>query len=377
MVEKQASATEQICVPALHTTQGPTPVYAFFLPGRLITKVADISRVSRDARGKLHGFQRPEIKEHVRRIAEYLKHGDVLFPNAIILALSSDVRFESARGVRKANSGDTHPGYLVLEAREPGDRLAWIVDGQQRSTAMAECGSDLQVPVIAFVSDKINTYREQFILVNKARPLPNRLIEELLPATQSVLLPKQLNAKRIPSKLCDLLNQDERSPFYGLIRRTSTDKTQKSAVVIDSAVTKMIRARIDNPLGALAVHRGITGDRAKVDAMYDDLCEFWSAVKSVFPSAWGLPAEKSRLMHSAGIQAMGAVMDRIAGRRSRSSGTQEKLVSDLKAMAPHCRWTDGTWEATGRPWNRIESTPSDIRLLQSTLIQIYAEQVVQ
>ncbi|HYC38137.1 MAG TPA: DGQHR domain-containing protein DpdB [Usitatibacter sp.] len=375
MAKQSKSSREEICVPALQTMQGPTAVYAFFLPGRQVTQVADISRIARDQRGKLHGFQRPEIKEHVRNIAEYLKNGDVLFPNAIILALSSDVRFESSRGTRKRDSEGAQPGYLFLEARETGDRLAWIVDGQQRSTALADCDSALPIPVVAFVSDKINTYREQFILVNKARPLPNRLIEELLPATQSVLLPRQLNAKRIPSKLCDLMNQDEQSPFFGLIRRASTEKTEKGAVVIDTAVTKMIRARVDNPLGALAIHRGITGERAQVQAMYNDLCEFWSAVRTVFPSAWGLPAEKSRLMHSAGIQAMGAVMDRIAARHAKTNGTRARFIADLAAIAPYCRWTEGTWEGSGRPWNRIENTSSDIRLLQSTLIQIYADQV--
>jgi hypothetical protein len=35
--------------------------------------------------------------------------------------------------------------------------------------------------------------------VNKAKPLPTRLINELLPETRSVLLPRDLSARRIPS----------------------------------------------------------------------------------------------------------------------------------------------------------------------------------
>ena len=38
---------------------------------------------------------------------------------------------------------------------------------------------------------------------------------------------------------------------------------------------------------------------------------YWTAVKKVFPDAWGKPPEKSRLMHGAGVRAMGRLMDRI------------------------------------------------------------------
>jgi hypothetical protein len=61
---------------------------------------------------------------------------------------------------------------------------------------------------VAFVSDDLSIQREQFILVNKARPLPTRLINELLPVTSSVLLPRSLLEKKIPSELMKLLNRD-------------------------------------------------------------------------------------------------------------------------------------------------------------------------
>ena len=38
---------------------------------------------------------------------------------------------------------------------------------------------------------------------------------------------------------------------------------------------------------------------------------YWSAVRDTFPEAWGKPPTESRLMHSAGIRAMGALMDQI------------------------------------------------------------------
>jgi DGQHR domain-containing protein len=75
--------------------------------------------------------------------------------------------------------------------------VAWIVDGQQRSLALAKADNpDIAVPVIGFVSDSLAIRREQFILVNKAKPLPTRLINELLPETGDILLPRDLQCPK-------------------------------------------------------------------------------------------------------------------------------------------------------------------------------------
>jgi hypothetical protein len=56
-----------IVVRALRTKQGKgLDVYAFFIKGADIVKVADISRVERDDTDILKGFQRPEIRSHVK-----------------------------------------------------------------------------------------------------------------------------------------------------------------------------------------------------------------------------------------------------------------------------------------------------------------------
>ena len=53
----------EIVVRALHTKQGEDlDVYAFFIRGSDIVRVADISRIGRDEADSLKGFQRPEIK---------------------------------------------------------------------------------------------------------------------------------------------------------------------------------------------------------------------------------------------------------------------------------------------------------------------------
>src|SRR4051794_22153566 len=84
---------------ALRVEQDPQhPLYLFSLTAEELLRVADISRISRDTGGKLLGYQRPEVKRHVQNIVEYLESGDVVFPNSIILALSSEAVFTRSRG---------------------------------------------------------------------------------------------------------------------------------------------------------------------------------------------------------------------------------------------------------------------------------------
>jgi DGQHR domain-containing protein len=107
VAKKTSTERQELVVRALHTTQGEgLDVYAFFIKGGDIVQVADISRIERNAADELKGFQRPEIRQHVKGIVDYLNQGDVLFPNAIILALSPDVKFVASRGLlRRARRG--------------------------------------------------------------------------------------------------------------------------------------------------------------------------------------------------------------------------------------------------------------------------------
>jgi DGQHR domain-containing protein len=345
-------------------------IYTFFIPGEMITQIADITRIHRDGTERLAGFQRDEIKRHVNGIVEYLDQGDVLFPNAIILALSPDVSFVQTRGGKPDGALDAgEAGTLSIPLRPEGSRVAWIVDGQQRSLALAKAkNGGLNVPVVAFVAPDVATRRAQFILVNKAKPLPSRLINELLPEVD-LQLPSDLSSRKIPSALCEMLNEDPGSPFHSLIKRVSKPKAAR-AVVIDSAVVEMIRASLKNPNGALAPFVSLGTGPSDVEGMYRTLVDYWSAVKVVFLPAWGLPPESSRLMHSAGIRAMGVLMDRIVTRSMAQPNSNSHQLHSLKSIAPHCRWTDGVWEDLGLAWNEVEQTPRHIRHLSQLLCQL-------
>ena len=78
-----------LTVRALKIVQGEnTQLYSFFLRGGDILKISDISRIRKDEEGSLLGYQRGEVLKHVNEIAEYLGTKNVIFPNAIILAIS-------------------------------------------------------------------------------------------------------------------------------------------------------------------------------------------------------------------------------------------------------------------------------------------------
>jgi len=370
-----ANRQQDVVVRALHTVQGDgVDVFAFFIKGADIVRIADISRVERDASDALKGFQRPEIKSHVKGIVDYLNQGTVLFPNAIILAMSPEIKFVPSRGPKPEGLQDVaNSGTLTIPVYDGGQRGAWIVDGQQRSLALSKSSNpDIAVPVIGFVSDDLQLQREQFILVNKAKPLPSRLINELLPETRGILLPRELSNKRLPSELCNLLVRDAQSPFYRLIRRPSDKEgATPDAVITDSGIIKMIQNSLSNPLGALAPYKGNAAEAMDVRSMYTVLVTFWSAVRDVFPEAWGKDPKRSRLMHTAGIEAMGVLMDRIYARLTSSPDDYKAVRAELERVAPACRWTKGTWDAIGVAWNEIQSTPRDIKRLQDALIRAY------
>lgn len=366
------NVSEQIVVRALQSKQaGDVEVYSFFLHGSDLSRIADITRIGREG-GDLKGFQRREIRNHVKSIVEFLDSGAILFPNAIILALSPEIEFKFARGSRPDGMVDVaDAGTLTIPVRPAGQRVAWIVDGQQRTLALSRTKNcRLPVPVVAFVSDNLETHREQFILVNKARPLPTRLINELLPEV-SVRLPRDLAVRQLPSELCDILNKDRSSPFCGLVRRES-DPPESQAIVTDTALIEAIRCNLKAPLGALAQYRqGSEGN--DTEAMYKALVVYWSAVRDAFPQAWGKHPTESRLMHSAGIRAMGGLMDPIMLRADSAADPESEVKLSLKRLAPLCRWTHGAWDQLQWRWNEVQSTGQSISKLMDYLVRLDRE----
>jgi DGQHR domain-containing protein len=351
------------------------PLYLFCLTGDEILRIADISRLSRDDAGKLLGYQRPEVRRHVQEIADYLNSKDVLFPNSLILAMSSRVKFKASRGPHVAD-GLAEAGILEIFLPGPNDpKPAWIVDGQQRALAISKSKrTNLPIPINAFIADDVALQRDQFLRVNNTKPLPRGLITELLPEV-STPLPANLQARKIPSALCDLLTNDKGSPFRDIIARASTPVSKKKgAVVADSSIVKVLQESLTSPSGCLFPYRNIATGETDFDGIWATILTYWTAVKKTFPDAWGKPPQRSRLMHGAGLRAMGRLMDRIMPQiMPRSPGAVDHVRHELRIVAPYCHWTSGRWTELGLEWNEIQNVPRHIRILSNLLVRSYVQ----
>ncbi|GAB3446536.1 hypothetical protein GCM10027517_28920 [Phycicoccus ginsengisoli] len=350
------------------------PLYLFALAAEEIDLVADVARISRDEAGKLIGYQRPEKRQHVKQILEYLNSGNALFPNGLILALPDTVRFRSSRGPSVSDGLATSGTLEIPLAGGPDEpRPAWIVDGQQRSLALAQTKNRrLPVPVAGFVAPSLDVQREQFLRVNTVSPLPVNLVTELLP--EIIAAPSaRLSARRLPSALVDMLNLDPTSPFFGLVKRASTDPDDRSkAVVTDTSLVEALKESLESPSGVLFPYRNIAAGTTDTEGIRKLLLTYWTAVHDTFPEAWGLPPQKSRLMGGAGIRAMGRLMERVMAHVDvESPSAHTETMAELARIAPDCHWTQGTWQQLGLPWNEIQNTPRHISALSNLLVREY------
>src|SRR5271165_6771733 len=351
-------------------------LFLLSLSANELLQVAGISRVSRDDGGKLIGYQRAEVKKHVREIASYLESPDMILAHPLILSFSSSVKFTSSRG-QKTSDGLAVGGTIRIPlVKSDTEKPAWIVDGQQRALAIGLCKNrSFAVPVCAFVADEVDLQRDQFIRINNTRPLPKGLVTELLPEVSSPL-PANLSIRKIPSALCDLLNRQPTSPFKDLIKRPSTSgKGDHVAVVSDTVVVKMIEESLTHTSGCLFPFRNIATGEYDHASIWTVLVVYWTAVKETFPDAWGKPATQSRLMHGVGIRSMGKLMDRImASINFHSKDSIDQVRREIGHIAPLCRWTTGEWdELGGLAWNELQNLHRHLSLISNFLIRAYLE----
>lgn len=374
MTRASASSHRYITRRALCLQQTNTsPLYIFCLTAEEILQIADISRVARDQAGDLIGYQRPEVRQHIQEIVDYLDGDEVVFPNPIILALAPNTQFTSSRGP-KVSDGLACSGTIEIPLPSPDDpKPGWIVDGQQRALALSRTKRrDLPIPVNAFVTHSLELQRDQFLRINNTKPLPRGLVTELLPSVKCPL-PPRLSMRRTPSELCDVLNRDPESPFCGLIRRPSSGSAEKkTAVIADTSIVNMLKESF-GPTGCLFLHRNTSTSEIDFDGVLSALYTYWHAVRETFPEAWGAKARDSRLMHGVGIRSMGRLMDRIlVAANPRREGAPEIIRKDLEAIAPYCCWTSGRWEGLDLRWNEVQNVPRHINELSNYLLRLHA-----
>jgi DGQHR domain-containing protein len=354
-----------LVIPAIRMRQGQgRELYLFGVDGKQLEGFAAISRIRREGDGELAGYQRPEVLSHIAEIRKYIESDGALLPNAIIIAFDSRVQFT---GNGPGVEGSTAGMLTIPLAVDPVDRVGFVVDGQQRTAALRDARiAAFPVPIVGFIANGEQEQREQFILVNSTKPLPKSLIHELLPATDAAL-PARLAKRRLPSLLTQRLNRDDDSPLRGMVESS----TSPNGTIKDNSLMRMIEHSLsDGLLYRLATTLGEDAPDLQVNV----LKAYWGAVADSFPTDWGKPPRKSRLMHGAGIVALGFIMDAIADRLRPEIPSRDQFAEALAVIAPHCRWSEGSWDfgrGMTRKWSEVQNTSRDVMILSNHLLQIY------
>ncbi|MCS0173698.1 DGQHR domain-containing protein DpdB [Vibrio alginolyticus] len=358
MIKKMALKVEQGCDVALFITTMNIVE---------IESICTISRVFRTDKNVLKGYQRPEVRQHIDNIAAYIDSKNSVIPNSIIICLKTKINISS-------KSDGTHE---LMIPRVPSSAV--LVDGQQRVAALKQSGrKDFSYPVCILMSDDSEFERQQFLLINSAKPLSRSLIYELLPHASGVFN-ESLTRRRLPSLLTQLLNYEPDSTLNGLIKLT----TNPDGLIADNSMMKML----DNSLREGALYDVCElKENAYTLEQCDDAVQlmstYFSAVREVFYDDWGKKPKDSRLFHGVGIISLGQLFDEIYYSYSIKKTSEiffEFCVEKLFRIKPYCSWSQGHWEfgkdSDGeqivRKWNQLQNVTQDISMVTRYLTSIY------
>jgi DGQHR domain-containing protein len=343
-------ANKKMIFEALVANQSPShQVLMIRATAKQIQQIASIERLGRDESGKASGFQRHQVASHIAEIRNYLENSDSVLPNALVLAFvgGANVKFGSN-------------GTAKLEIDLSKDKPGFIVDGQQRLTALTLTErDDFQVFAACLICRDVAELRRQFILINNTKPLPKSLIYELLPGMDE--LPDRFAARTLASTITEQLNFNAKSSLKGLIKM----QTYPAGILKDTSVQKLIMNSESS--GAIQV---LMHSKDGVDKAAKMVSNFFDAVKNTFPESWdGHTPNTSRLVHGAGIVAMGYVMDEVYSKNK--STTVDAFIDGIRPLVGSTAWTDGSWKFSDGEivaWNHIENTPRQYHQLAEHLV---------
>ena len=221
--------------------------------------------------------------------------------------------------------------------------------------------------------DDIEIQRDQFLRVNNTRPLPRGLITELLPEV-STPLPANLEAKKIPSAICELLNSNEHSPFYNDPARLTFERQQEERDYIRHVDHCDSSGSISHLLDVF--FRIGTSQLVRQTSMVSGRSSWRTGprLKPRFRRRGG-----NRLARVAYARCRASLNGKADGSRNvildpRSPHVLGHVKHELQVIAPVCRWTSGRWAELGDlQWNEIQNVPRHIRMLSSFLIRAYVQ----
>lgn len=349
----------QITYTAIRANQSPDHVVlSFATSAKDLLRFASIDRIARDAQGNLSGFQRPQLATHIREIKDYLSKPEAVLPNPIVVAFTS--------GVMITQVDDNVCRVTIDISKGP---IGLVVDGQQRLTALSQIADkDFQVLVSALICKDEMELTRQFVLINNTRPLPKSLIYELLPTVDG--LPHRFEGRKFAADLTARLNYDATSSLKGQINQ----HTNPDGIITDTAIQRVIMNSLTDGMMRAFIAAGPDGE----ERCFQFISDFYRAVQKVFLSEWvGHTPRSSRLVHGAGMVAMGYVMETLAELDRARDWFQ--FAEGIECLLNQTSWTSGEWKLGDevRSWRSIQNVNRDIVTLAQHLNSIIRADIRQ
>jgi len=184
-----------------------------------------------------------------------------------------------------------------------------------------------------------------------------------LEATRRAIARARVEGRSTAADLTARLNFDEGSSLRGLILQ----HTNPNGMIRDTAIQRVLMNSLsDGVMRELVREPG--GERKCLSLVSN----YFRAVQKTFPEDWfGHKPATSRLVHGAGIQAMGHVMEVLAlldGARK-----ADEFAVGLQALRGRTAWRSGNWDFGGgdvRHWKAVQNLNRDVVSLAHHLISI-------
>lgn len=314
-----------IKINCIEVTQPIETFYVGKMDWQDLLKIAkkDIERIRKEGEGSIDGYlgiQRELIKSRLAEIAEYVSFNDATFPNSIVLSIDSTSYNENTNEVEE-NIISFDNG--ILELKDDGN-IAKIIDGQHRVFGLEKYAREngifkdelkFELIVTVFIDIDEEYQANIFATINKAQTKVNKShVYDLYSFSKS------RSPQRTVHNIIKLLNEDEQSPFYRLIKRLGKADFKNETIAQATLADCIIKYISVNPPKDRNILR--TGsklhlvDGAEKEKLFfrnwfikeEDakiakvIWNYFEAVKGKWPTAWGNP--NSILTKSTGIIAL-------------------------------------------------------------------------
>ena len=274
------------------------------------------------------GYQRPLLPSRVRQVSTYMREQEGVLPTSLLLCIRQPdhVTFDPIG----AADGGTESGMLTI----PGGVTMWLVDGQHRIFGLeraltkdkASWLADYPLPVT--IVDEIDAYGEMryFHVINtRQKGVPTDVVDRHLLTMREAEGPALLERegerdylRGRSTKLCDVLNSDPSSPWYGTILMAGEKRRPNHLMRQHSIVTSLLPAVDDNFVGRLSDE-----DTGKL------LLNYWCAIRDTWQSAFGEP-QAYVIQKALGAGALHQIFpDVIELSRTADDFSQEKIADIL------------------------------------------------